>query len=108
MTIRSQLNLIRRRVLIITLLTWVVFAVGSFLITVHRWFIVVSLLAFIGLILETIFLMFGIRCPKCKAALGHTLSYPPQGLSISDKIKFCPFCGVSLDSEIEIEKSFST
>ena len=43
-----------------------------------------------------------IRCSKCNGALGWVTSWPPGGpLSISRKSRFCPFCGVSFDSEHE-------
>lgn len=44
--------------------------------------------------------IFGIRCPKCKGVLGYAITWPlGKWLNISEKIKFCPFCGVEFGSK---------
>lgn len=52
--------------------------------------------AFLGSIL---FCNLGIRCPKCKGNLGITVVPALFTFSSKHKVKYCPFCGVSLDEE---------
>jgi len=57
----------------------------------------VGFIPFLGSIL---YLNFGIHCPKCKSRLGTLLLYSlDMKISLSKKFRFCPFCGVDLDSE---------
>jgi len=43
-----------------------------------------------------------IRCPNCHGPLCHALNWPPKGLfGISPRIRFCLFCGVSLEKTPE-------
>jgi hypothetical protein len=60
---------------------------------------IVGFIPFIGAIL---FMNFGIRCPKCRGNLGITIVhyFPLFGWS-KHQIGFCPFCGTSIDQEIE-------
>jgi len=57
--------------------------------------------AFLGFMGCVLFMLFGLRCPNCKNNLGYTIQYPSAFWKVSDKLKFCPFCGVELDKEIE-------
>jgi len=43
---------------------------------------------------------WAMRCPHCKGNLGHFLYYGPP-FSVSKKVKYCPFCGVDVDIELE-------
>ena len=58
----------------------------------------IGLVGFAGCI---IFLCYGIKCPKCHNPLGQ-LSYIPRGgyFRLSQRLCFCPFCGVSLDAKV--------
>jgi hypothetical protein len=54
-----------------------------------------GILGFMGAIVSFLF----IRCPKCGARLGQTIAIQ-TGMRLtrwSPKVKYCPFCGVSLD-----------
>ena len=50
------------------------------------------------------YLLFLLRCPRCRGRIGGTVSYLSGPFSISRKIRFCPFCGVALDSELEAHR----
>ena len=52
----------------------------------------------------TWYLLFFLRCPRCRGRIGYTVGYPSNPFSISRKIRFCPFCGVALDSELEANR----
>lgn len=39
-----------------------------------------------------------VKCPSCKARLGHTIAMPLAfSWGSGPKVNFCPFCGVNLD-----------
>ncbi len=62
------------------------------------------IIAMIGYGLTFIYFMYhfyrGIPCPKCKTPWGYIVIN--RGVfSIFKKIKYCPFCGVDVDSELE-------
>ncbi len=66
-----------------------------------------SLVGFGVSFVSIIYALLGIRCPHCKTILGYIAMYkgvfiPDSIFSMSKKIKYCPFCGVSFDTEIEI------
>jgi len=42
---------------------------------------------------------FGIRCPKCKGNLGVTIVPAMFSFSSKHPVKFCPYCGVSIEEE---------
>lgn len=99
MTIRKALEKKRRVVFMMAFLCWILFA-GACLTESHsRELPLLIFIPFIGFGACVLFLLFGLRCPKCKNNLGYTLQ--PSFWHISEKLKFCPFCGVSLDEEIK-------
>src|SRR5262245_6109755 len=63
--------------------------------------------AFRGLVVffaGTWYLVFLLRCPSCRGRIGYTVSYMSSPFSVSRKIRFCPFCGVALDSQLEVHR----
>jgi hypothetical protein len=49
--------------------------------------------------------LYGIKCPNCKGTLGYILSNSGSFLTKSKKIRFCPYCSVDFDSNLETIKS---
>ncbi len=109
MTIRAIIDRRLRKTMMAMFGGFAVFIIGMI---VHIWtkasgLPIISLVG-IGLSFVTIFYaLLGIRCPHCKTILGYIAMYkgvfiPDSIFSMSKKIKFCPFCGVSFDTEIEI------
>jgi hypothetical protein len=43
---------------------------------------------------------YGIRCPKCNGLFGYITMNLGGPFAVSKKVKFCPFCGVNIDTEI--------
>jgi ribosomal protein S27E len=41
-----------------------------------------------------------IRCPQCNNSLGELVIYSGHPFSISGKFKYCPYCGVDIDSTL--------
>ena len=57
---------------------------------------------FLGVIAGILYLSYGIRCPNCGGSIGHLPFLPGGGyVRFSRKLRFCPFCGVGLDRELE-------
>jgi FtsH-binding integral membrane protein len=99
-TIRQKLTRKRRRLFSLMLLAFVVFATGMTLGTNNKAFILIGLLGFVAAMAAVLGLLFWIRCPLCKGNLGYALSWPATwDMSVSKQIKYCQFCGVSLDKE---------
>jgi len=105
MKIREKLNKTRKKIYLLGFLSWVlILAVMVFSATQKNdSFSALILIPFALFMFVCFYSIFGIRCPKCKGMLGYALVWPlGKWLNISEKIKFCPFCGVELDSEIKI------
>ena len=103
MKIREKLNRTRKKIFFLGFISWILFAAGIVLLALQKndEFPILILIPFGLFMFMCFYSMFGIRCPKCKGMLGYALSWPVgKWFSISEKIKFCQFCGVAFDSEI--------
>lgn len=102
MTIRSKLEQIRKKGYIFGFIAWLLFAASIFATMINLLFSVLLIIAFLAFFLAIIRLLFFLPCPSCKNNLGYAVQWPITFsiARISPKIKFCPFCGVSIDSEI--------
>jgi len=99
MTIRQELGRKEQRLFLVAFFFWLGFAgsmVGMFFCPY-----VAALLALCGVGFATcIMKIFRLRCPRCRGSIGylfHTWSLPGW----SRRIKFCPYCGLDLDSWLE-------
>lgn len=104
MKIRENLNKTRKKIYILGFLSWVLFLAGMVFLAMQKndSFPTLILIPFALFMFSALYLLFGIHCPNCKGMLGYTICWPPgKWLDISEKIKFCPFCGIGLDSEME-------
>ena len=102
MKIREIINTQKRKAVITLVLGMTAFAVSLVISVVYN---VMFYVAFIGVAIAMAaitFLEFGLRCPHCRGCIGYAVNYPGSPLAISSKIRFCPFCGVSLDSSLKL------
>jgi hypothetical protein len=84
------------------LIAAIVFVGGMSLGTISKAFIIVGFIGFAGAGIAVLGLLFWLRCPSCGENLGYALSWPMTwNLSISKRIRFCQFCGVNLDKEVQ-------
>ena len=65
---------------------------------------IVFLLGFAIVIFALFYAYFFLYCPNCRTIIGYVVMYkvPFMRASILTKakaVKFCPFCGISLDAE---------
>jgi len=110
-TIRTRLSRKKRQLVITMLLGFLILLVGMICavigITLIDWiwvFIIVSggLIA----VISNFLLWFRMPCPLCGGNLGGAINTPGWSwkikwkLEIPSQIKFCQYCGVSLDKEI--------
>ena len=103
MTIRDAINRQKRRAALVTYGGFALFAAPLLLSTVFRGIPeIIAAPGFVLVMAGVITMLFVIRCPKCRGSIGYAVSYPGTPWSVSKKIRFCPFCGVPFDSEIEV------
>jgi hypothetical protein len=105
-TIRTILTTKRRRYLMAVILMLMLFSIFIVIGAKKPDFLLLGFLI-IPVIIAILFgLRFSVRCPNCGETLAFALSWPPTwDLSVSKKIKFCKFCGVNLDKEIEFNNN---
>ena len=102
MTIRDKITAAQRKANTVAIIGWLAGVVGVVLgAYVHGAF---GLLFFPGALVcvaGVLYMLFGIRCPQCRGTLGHMSKYQIRAFwGIPKRIRFCPFCGVDLDSEL--------
>jgi hypothetical protein len=101
-TIREILSRKRRRYILAFIvlipITAILFKLGS----INSIFVLLGFACFPLAALLLLGLRFSVRCPECGGILGFSLDWPiTWNFSVSNEIKFCQRCGVSLDKEIE-------
>jgi hypothetical protein len=65
------------------------------------WLFLVSYLCIAALfVVLYVAVMFGVRCPSCGGQWGWIAIYSGGPTSIRRRLKFCPYCGVSLDDPV--------
>lgn len=100
MTIRDRLN---RRIYPASMIALAFsFALGWSVMAMRvkpMWGFVV-LISLLGLIGCNLYVRFGTRCPRCTNSIGYLIYLPKGGYSkLSKYLRFCPFCGTSLEAE---------
>ena len=102
MTIRSRLAAQRRKPLLACLIGFLLCVPAAMEDTRAGWLWYLSIAGFLVRGGGILYLLLGIRCPRCRNRLGYAISYPcGRWYGISEKIRFCCFCGVELDSELD-------
>lgn len=105
MTIRDRLN---RRIYPVSMIAMASAFVFGWSVTAMRsapaWEIG-ALISLLALIACHLFVRFGVRCPRCTKAIGYLVYLAYGGYSkLSKHLRFCPFCGTSLEAEAETEQ----
>lgn len=56
----------------------------------------------VGFVVCILFLQYGIRCQRCHNPVAQLIHLRGGGyFRLSKKIRFCPFCGLDFDMDIE-------
>jgi hypothetical protein len=102
MTIREFLDKRNIKGFIVLFIGWVTFMISGIMSAAGK--LNIYILVPIGILFMMggmVYREISIKCPRCKSRLAHAVLWPMDiFLRISEKIKFCQFCGVSLDSEM--------
>jgi hypothetical protein len=102
MTIRDRLTRKRRRLFLLLISVILCFFGGAHLTEGSGWSIILSILGFIFIFPIFLVMRFAIRCPNCHGNLGYTIAWPPTwDCSVSQEVRCCPFCGISMDKDIQ-------
>lgn len=105
-TIRTIINKKLKTIGILILSGLSVFALGSIysIWKGHGPPPIISIVGFGVAFIAIFYANFGIKCPQCKSIWGHIAMFKGIELSnpfsVSKKIKYCPFCGVDIDTDI--------
>jgi len=59
----------------------------------------------VAFVAGALYLLFLVRCPHCRGRIGQVIGSWGGPFSISPKVRFCPLCGVALDTEIEAHRA---
>jgi hypothetical protein len=101
MTVRRLIARRKRQASIVAYSGFALFALGMLLGAGEPW-LTVAIPGFAVFFAATVYLLLFLRCPACRGSIGYTVNYPSGPFSVSRKIRFCPFCGIPLDSELEV------
>jgi len=97
MSNRDYLNRRIVPVFVLMLVCFGAFAVAGLAAVSAPWLPVVPFLGFAACIL---YLHYGVRCPRCRSSIAGLTMLPRGGyFRFSQKLQFCPFCGLSLEAE---------
>ena len=106
-TIRTSLSRKRRKLVIMMILGFLILIAGMIGIIVNHWFWVLLIGGGSIMVIANSVLWFKFPCPLCGGNLGGAINIPSWSwkiewkLGIPSQVKFCQYCGASLDKEIE-------
>ena len=98
MTMRDYLQQQKRWSFALVYLGIVGFIGGATIGTSGSALMVLGLLGFVLAASGMLVLAFRVRCPQCRSRLGQILSNVGGPFTIPRRLRFCPFCGIALDS----------
>jgi hypothetical protein len=102
MTIRDHINGKLIPVFCVICICLVIFALLAMSEVAQETLEWVVLLPFLGIVACILYLNYVIRCPRCGGKIAGLTHLPRGGFfRLSQNLRFCPFCGVELDREIE-------
>jgi len=99
--IRDVISRRKRKATIIQYAGFTLFVFGGLATSLNESLFVLALPGFAIFIGGILFMLFRIRCPRCRGNIGYAVSYYGGPFTVSPKIRFCPFCGVALDSQYD-------
>lgn len=101
MTIRESLSRRKRTAAIIMYVGFVLFGVAGILSVYNERFAFLIPIALLPSMAAGVYMLYGIRCPHCRGWIASIIAYSGSPFRLSPKLRFCPFCGVSLDDQCE-------
>jgi hypothetical protein len=102
MTIRESLSRRKRTAVIIMYVGFVLFASVGILSMHNEKLEFLIPIALLPSMAAGVYMLYGIRCPRCRGWIASIIAYGGSPFRVSPKLRFCPFCGVSLDDQCEM------
>jgi hypothetical protein len=99
MTIREVLNKRKRIAAIISYIGLALFITIGVLSTRDEKLAALIPIAMLPLMGAMVYMLWLVRCPRCRGWIAPIIGYGGSPFSISRKFRFCPVCGVSLDDQ---------
>jgi hypothetical protein len=105
-TIRTKLSRKKKKLVFTGFFGFLILIAGMIGIIVNQWFWVLLIAGGFIIVIANSVLWFKLSCPLCGGNLGGAINTPSWSwkidwkLGVSSQIKFCQYCGVSLDKEI--------
>ena len=100
--IRDSISRKRRRLFFLLIPSFLCFVGGMILAERTSWLLIVGFLGFCSMLALVFAMLFAIRCPNCGGNLGYAVAWPATwDYSVSPNVRFCPFCGISMDKDIQ-------
>jgi hypothetical protein len=100
-TIREKLAGQRSKAQLIALSGLALLALGGLAASTQHELWPLPVVGFVLFFGGTLYQSFGIRCPRCREAVGHVIMSSSGLFSVSAKFRFCPYCGVELDTQLD-------
>jgi hypothetical protein len=107
-TIRTKLSRRRRKLALTMVLGFLILVAGMIGIILSQWFWVLIIGGGLIIMIPSVILWYNMPCPSCGGNLGHAINWidwsswkPNWKAGIPERIKFCQYCGVSLDKQID-------
>jgi len=100
MSIRTQINDKKRKILIVAYSGMAFFIFGMILSHKSGALTFLSFVGFAVFFLSIVYAFWAIRCPRCRGNFSYVAMTSGSPFSVSKKIKYCPFCGVDIDTEL--------
>jgi len=107
-TTRTKLSRKRRKLVLTMVSGFLILLVGIIAVSISHWFWVLIVGGGLIILVPNFILWYKMPCQSCGGNLGHAINWvdwstwkPNWKIAIPERIKFCQYCGVSLDKEIE-------
>ncbi len=101
MSIRTEINKKKRTLDIVAVSGFAVFGIGLVSMERARYLSTIAVIGFLIFFGAILYSFYGIKCLKCKGQFGYIVMSMGTLFSVSKKIKYCPFCGVDIDTELK-------
>jgi len=99
--IRELINDQKRKAVITAASGMSLFAASLLFSRYYKGFFSMAAIGFVIAAAAILFLQFGLSCPRCRGRIGNVINHSLGPFTVSPKIRYCPFCGVALDSDLK-------
>jgi hypothetical protein len=106
-SIRTKLSRRRRKLVFTMVLGFLMLLAGVIGMILSQWFWVLIIGGGLLIMIPNFILWYKMPCPSCGGNLAHAINRvawstwkPNWKIAIPERVKFCQYCGVSLDKEI--------